>query len=102
MPEPGSLAAFLERVALVADADSIPDNDAGMVTLMTLHTAKGLEFPVVFLTGWEDGVFPHMRAMGDPTSWPRSAGWPTWASPGPSSGSTCPGRSSAPPSGSPT
>jgi DNA helicase-2/ATP-dependent DNA helicase PcrA len=66
VPEPGSLAAFLERVALVADADSIPDNDAGMVTLMTLHTAKGLEFPVVFLTGWEDGVFPHMRAMGDP------------------------------------
>jgi DNA helicase II / ATP-dependent DNA helicase PcrA len=66
VPEPGSLAAFLERVALVADADSIPDNDAGMVTLMTLHTAKGLEFPVVFLTGWEDGVFPHLRAMGDP------------------------------------
>ena len=65
-PAPGSLAAFLERVALVADADSIPDNDEGMVTLMTLHTAKGLEFPIVFLTGWEDGVFPHMRAMGDP------------------------------------
>jgi len=65
-PAPGSLAAFLERVALVADADSIPDDDQGMVTLMTLHTAKGLEFPVVFLTGWEDGVFPHMRAMGDP------------------------------------
>jgi DNA helicase II / ATP-dependent DNA helicase PcrA len=65
-PAPGSLAAFLERVALVADADSIPDNDEGMVTLMTLHTAKGLEFPVVFVTGWEDGVFPHMRAMGDP------------------------------------
>ncbi|MEN3268184.1 DNA helicase PcrA [Pseudonocardia sp.] len=65
-PAPGSLAAFLERVALVADADSIPGNDEGMVTLMTLHTAKGLEFPVVFLTGWEDGVFPHMRAMGDP------------------------------------
>ena len=53
-------------MALVADADSIPDDDQGMVTLMTLHTAKGLEFPVVFLTGWEDGVFPHMRAMGDP------------------------------------
>ena len=65
-PEPGSLAAFLERVALVADADSIPDDDQGMVTLMTLHTAKGLEFPVVFLTGWEDGIFPHMRTLGDP------------------------------------
>lgn len=65
-PEPGSLAAFLERVALVADADSIPDDDEGMVTLMTLHTAKGLEFPVVFLTGLEDGVFPHLRAMSDP------------------------------------
>jgi DNA helicase-2/ATP-dependent DNA helicase PcrA len=65
-PEPGSLAAFLERVALVADADSIPNNDEGMVTLMTLHTAKGLEFPVVFLTGLEDGVFPHLRAMSDP------------------------------------
>ncbi|SDE90832.1 DNA helicase PcrA [Pseudonocardia oroxyli] len=65
-PPPGSLAAFLERVALVADADSIPDDDQGMVTLMTLHTAKGLEFPVVFLTGWEDGIFPHMRTLGDP------------------------------------
>lgn len=64
--EPGSLAAFLERVALVADADSIPDGDDGVVTLMTLHTAKGLEFPVVFLTGLEDGLFPHMRAMTDP------------------------------------
>ncbi|CAM4017468.1 DNA helicase PcrA [Smaragdicoccus niigatensis] len=64
--EPGSLAAFLERVALVADTDQIPDDDQGVVTLMTLHTAKGLEFPVVFLTGWEDGQFPHMRALGDP------------------------------------
>ncbi len=63
---PGSLAAFLEQVALVADADSIPDEGDGVVTLMTLHTAKGLEFPVVFLTGLEDGVFPHMRSMGDP------------------------------------
>ncbi len=63
---PGSLAAFLEQVALVADADSIPDGGAGVVTLMTLHTAKGLEFPVVFLTGLEDGLFPHMRAMTDP------------------------------------
>ncbi|HEX8760726.1 MAG TPA: DNA helicase PcrA [Pseudonocardiaceae bacterium] len=68
--EPGSLAAFLERVALVADADQVPDDDGssgGVVTLMTLHTAKGLEFPVVFLTGWEDGLFPHLRALGDPT-----------------------------------
>ena len=65
-PEPGSLAAFLERVALVADADSIPDSDEGMVTLMTLHTAKGLEFPVVFLSGLEDGMFPHMRTLADP------------------------------------
>ncbi|WKD59640.1 ATP-dependent helicase [Corynebacterium caspium] len=63
--EPGSLEAFLERVSLVADADQIP-TDEGVVTLMTLHTAKGLEFPVVFLTGWEDGQFPHMRSLGDP------------------------------------
>ncbi|MFC5799598.1 DNA helicase PcrA [Streptomyces formicae] len=63
----GTLAEFLEQVALVADSDQIPDEDgegAGVITLMTLHTAKGLEFPVVFLTGMEDGVFPHMRALG--------------------------------------
>jgi len=68
VPAPGSLAAFLERVALVADADSIPDavDGDGVVTLMTLHTAKGLEFPVVFLTGLEDSVFPHIRSLGDP------------------------------------
>ncbi|WP_435743474.1 DNA helicase PcrA [Nocardioides sp. SYSU DS0663] len=59
------LSDFLERVALVADTDSIPESDEGVVTLMTLHTAKGLEFPVVFLTGLEDGVFPHARALGD-------------------------------------
>jgi DNA helicase-2/ATP-dependent DNA helicase PcrA len=64
----GTLADFLEQVALVADADEVPDGDesGGVVTLMTLHTAKGLEFPVVFLTGLEDGVFPHMRSLGDP------------------------------------
>jgi DNA helicase-2/ATP-dependent DNA helicase PcrA len=63
---PGTLADFLERVALVADSDQIPDDEegGGVITLMTLHTAKGLEFPVVFLTGMEDGVFPHMRALG--------------------------------------
>ncbi|WP_192808892.1 DNA helicase PcrA [Actinomadura montaniterrae] len=77
----GRLPDFLEQVALVADADSIPggakggpvppgeqpeETDQGVVTLMTLHTAKGLEFPVVFLTGMEDGVFPHLRAMSNP------------------------------------
>jgi DNA helicase-2/ATP-dependent DNA helicase PcrA len=64
-----TLSDFLERVALVADSDQIPESpeaeEAGVVTLMTLHTAKGLEFPVVFLTGMEDGVFPHMRSLGD-------------------------------------
>ncbi len=62
--EDPSLAGFLERVSLVADADEIPDDEEGVVTLMTLHTAKGLEFPVVFLTGMEDGVFPHIRSLG--------------------------------------
>jgi DNA helicase II / ATP-dependent DNA helicase PcrA len=82
----GSLTDFLERVSLVADSDDLPDQgppagddhaahevpadvvepDHGVVTLMTLHTAKGLEFPVVFLTGMEDGVFPHLRALSDP------------------------------------
>ncbi|MCO6004693.1 UvrD-helicase domain-containing protein [Actinoallomurus purpureus] len=72
----GRLVEFLEQVALVADADQIPGGEAGVVppsdrgqegvvTLMTLHTAKGLEFPVVFLSGMEDGVFPHLRSLGD-------------------------------------
>ncbi|WBB79259.1 DNA helicase PcrA [Micromonospora sp. WMMD882] len=63
-----TVAGFLEQVALVADADQVPSDDPehqGVVTLMTLHTAKGLEFPVVFLTGLEDGVFPHLRTLGD-------------------------------------
>jgi ATP-dependent DNA helicase UvrD/PcrA len=59
------LGDFLERVSLVADTDQIPDDEDGVVTLMTLHTAKGLEFPVVFLTGLEDGIFPHSRSLGD-------------------------------------
>jgi DNA helicase-2/ATP-dependent DNA helicase PcrA len=67
VPDTSTLAAFLERVSLVADADDLPEHGAGVVTMMTLHTAKGLEFPVVFVTGWEDGMFPHMRALGDPT-----------------------------------
>lgn len=72
----GGLGGFLERVSLVADADSVPSSDdaghedtpvvdPGVITLMTLHTAKGLEFPVAFLTGLEDGTFPHMRALLD-------------------------------------
>ncbi|GLY91104.1 DNA helicase PcrA [Actinoallomurus iriomotensis] len=76
-PSEGRLVEFLEQVALVADADQIPGGSngvvppgerahEGVVTLMTLHTAKGLEFPVVFLTGMEDGVFPHLRSLGDP------------------------------------
>jgi DNA helicase-2/ATP-dependent DNA helicase PcrA len=65
----GTLGDFLEQVSLVADADEVPEGEGeatGVVTLMTLHTAKGLEFPIVFLTGMEDGVFPHMRSLGDP------------------------------------
>jgi DNA helicase II / ATP-dependent DNA helicase PcrA len=74
----GSVSDFLEQVSLVADSDEVPDEavagakddrvpvDDGVVTLMTLHTAKGLEFPVVFLTGLEDGTFPHLRSLGDP------------------------------------
>jgi DNA helicase II / ATP-dependent DNA helicase PcrA len=75
-----SLSGFLEKVSLVADADDIPDKQSdsglnglpdgedhgGVVTLMTLHTAKGLEFPTVFLTGMEDGIFPHARTLDDP------------------------------------
>ena len=63
-----SLSGFLEKVSLVADADEIPDGEdhGGVVTLMTLHTAKGLEFPTVFLTGMEDGIFPHALTLDDP------------------------------------
>jgi DNA helicase-2/ATP-dependent DNA helicase PcrA len=63
-----SLVGFLEDVSLVSDADQIPDGEdhGGVVTMMTLHTAKGLEFPTVFLTGMEEGIFPHSRTLGDP------------------------------------
>lgn len=64
--EKATLAGFLEQVSLVADSDEIPTEGEGVVTLMTLHTAKGLEFPVVFLTGLEEGVFPHSRSLADP------------------------------------
>jgi DNA helicase-2/ATP-dependent DNA helicase PcrA len=64
-----SVVGFLERVSLVADSDQIPDGEdhGGVVTLMTLHTAKGLEFPTVFLTGMEENVFPHSRSLGEPS-----------------------------------
>ena len=62
-----TLGEFLEQISLVADADEIPEGDdhGGVVTMMTLHTAKGLEFPTVFLSGMEEGVFPHNRAIGE-------------------------------------
>ena len=75
----GTLADFLERVSLVADSDQLPpsadleDEEAqqaeeqGQITLMTVHTAKGLEFPVVFVTGMEDGTFPHSRSLAEET-----------------------------------
>jgi DNA helicase II / ATP-dependent DNA helicase PcrA len=61
-PEGGSLGEFLQQIALLADADTIRD-DEGLVTLMTLHNAKGLEFPIVFIIGMEEGIFPHSRTI---------------------------------------
>ena len=89
-----ALADFLEQVSLVADTDEIPDERAGgVVTLMTLHAAKGLEFPVVFLTGMEDGVFPHERTLGDTTELAEERRLAyVGAHPGARSGSTCRGR----------
>ena len=63
-PEGGSLGEFLQQISLLADADTLRD-DEGLVTLMTLHNAKGLEFPIVFIIGMEDGVFPHSRALDE-------------------------------------
>ncbi|MCB1039585.1 MAG: ATP-binding domain-containing protein, partial [Acidimicrobiales bacterium] len=60
-----SVDVFLEQVSLVADSDQVPDDDSSVV-LMTLHSAKGLEYPAVFLVGLEDGIFPHLRAIGEP------------------------------------
>jgi DNA helicase-2/ATP-dependent DNA helicase PcrA len=63
--EADNLEAFLEEVSLVADVDEV-DGDSSHVTLMTLHTAKGLEYPVVFIIGMEEGIFPHLRSLGEP------------------------------------
>ena len=60
------LFAFLETVALVTDVDRMDEEERDALTLITLHQAKGLEFPVVFMTGMEEGVLPHMRSMGRP------------------------------------
>ena len=65
MPGIRRLEKFLESTALVSDVDAM--ESSGAVTLMTLHNAKGLEFPVIFLVGLEEGVFPHMRSLGDPS-----------------------------------
>ena len=63
-PRSRTLEEFLQQVALLADADALRD-DEGLVTLMTLHNAKGLEYPIVFMIGCEDGVFPHSRALDE-------------------------------------
>jgi DNA helicase-2/ATP-dependent DNA helicase PcrA len=64
LAEQGSVGEFLQQIALIADVDSLRDEE-GLVTLMTLHNAKGLEFPIVFMIGLEDGVFPHSRALDE-------------------------------------
>lgn len=65
-PAEESLSAFLERIALVSDQDVLDEDEQQYLTLITLHQIKGLEFPVVFITGMEDGVLPHMRSIDDP------------------------------------
>ena len=74
-----SVGEFLQQIALIADVDSLRD-DEGLVTLMTLHNAKGLEFPIVFMIGMEDGVFPHSPRDRRGRASRRSAGSPTSAS----------------------
>lgn len=65
LPSGSLVEQFLEKVALVADTDSLPQGEDEFITLMTLHSAKGLEFPIVFLTGMEEGTFPHQRSLLD-------------------------------------
>ena len=95
-PTPGddvSVAEFLQQISLLADADTIRD-DEGLVTLMTLHNAKGLEFPIVFMIGCEDGVFPRAARSTRGRS-RRSAGSPASASPARCATSTSPTRGGA-------
>ena len=83
----GDLTAFLEEVSLLTDLDTAAVG-GGVVTLMTLHNAKGLEFPVVFLAGCEENLFPLTRASSRRASTRRSGGSSTWGSPAPRTGST--------------
>ena len=86
-PPEDALATYLEQVALIADVDTMDDDARGRVTLITLHSAKGLEFPVVFIAGVEEGLLPISRAIegehSTPTEWRRSAGSSTSGSPAP-------------------
>ncbi|BDZ44961.1 ATP-dependent helicase [Naasia aerilata] len=87
----GTLLDFLTEVSLVAAADDL-DDQTGSVSLMTLHTAKGLEFEAVFLTGVEEDLLPHRMSAGEPGAPRRSAGCSTWASPARASDSSSPWR----------
>ena len=91
--EEGSVEEFLQQLALFSEQDNLRD-DEGIVTLMTLHNAKGLEFGIVFIIGLEDGVFPHMRSI-ESGDLEEERGSPTWASPAPSGSSTSPTRARA-------
>ena len=82
--EEPSLGGFLDEVALYTDLDGVEDAD-NCVTLMTMHAAKGLEFPVVFVIGMEGGVFPATVPSEKKRNWRRSAACATWPSPGPRS-----------------
>ena len=72
-----TLSEFLDHAALVSDTDRY--NPESRVTLMSLHSAKGLEFPLVLLAGMEEGLFPHSRTLNNPTNSKRSGGFATWA-----------------------
>jgi len=78
------LAAFLDHASLEAGEQQAGDHEDS-VQLMTLHSAKGLEFPLVFLVGMEEGLFPHKMSLEDPAVWKKNAAWPTSASPAPCS-----------------
>jgi DNA helicase-2/ATP-dependent DNA helicase PcrA len=73
-----TLEGFLEEIALISDIDNYSES-TDAVTLMTLHAAKGLEFPTVFIPGMEEGIFPHSRACSTASRWKRSAASATWA-----------------------